>query len=136
MCTRVIKILAFFSQLSEAYQRVYEALVVDLVKDYVPESWIALVQVKSQYYEAVAHRSVGSGLCFAKGALTGKTMETLSFMYCDDEPEPAGSRPKVSTVIDIRVPKDDAERLQLGMYILFLFLSFSLCSLLSGRHAI
>lgn len=107
--------LVLLNQLSESYRRVYDALVVDVVKDYVPESWIALVQVKCQYYEATAHRLVGAGLSFAlRAPLHEKTVETLSFMYSDDEPSPPGSRSKVSTVIDIRVPKDDAERLQLG----------------------
>ena len=83
-------------QLSESYRRVYEALVVDVVKDYVPESWVALVQVKSQYYEATAHRLVGAGLCFAlKLPVSEKTSETLSFMYSDDEPPaPVFSAPK------------------------------------------
>lgn len=32
-------------QLSEGYRRVYDAMSIDVVKDYVPDSWIALVQV-------------------------------------------------------------------------------------------
>ena len=122
------------SQLSDSYQRVYEALSVELVKDYVPDSWIALVQVKSQYYKATAHQMVGSGLVAGIDGrpLSLKTKETLTFMYTEDERVSGGgetranstsnlnftsskpSKDKVSTIIDIRVPKNGAEQLQLG----------------------
>lgn len=119
--------------MSESYQRVYEALSIELVKDYVPDSWIALVQVKSQYYEATAHQMVGSGLVASIDGrpLSLKTKETLTFMYTEDERASGGdanasstsnlnfsaskaSKDKVSTIIDIRVPKNGAEQLQLG----------------------
>ncbi|EFX87285.1 hypothetical protein DAPPUDRAFT_43798, partial [Daphnia pulex] len=89
------------AELSDSYQRVYEALSIELVKDYVPDSWIALVQVKSQYYEATAHQMVGSGLVASIDGrpLSLKTKETLTFI----------------TIIDIRVPKNGAEQLQLGL---------------------
>lgn len=122
------------TQLSDSYQRVYEALSVELVKDYVPDSWIALVQVKSQYYKATAHQMVGSGLVAGIDGrpLSLKTKETLTFMYTEDERVSGGggetrastsnlnftsskpSKDKVSTIIDIRVPKNGAEQLQLG----------------------
>jgi hypothetical protein len=118
--------------LSDSYQRVYEALSVELVKDYVPDSWIALVQVKSQYYKATAHQMVGSGLVAGIDGrpLSLKTKETLTFMYTEDERATGDqtsastsnlnfsaskpSKDKVSTIIDIRVPKNGAEQLQLG----------------------
>ncbi|XP_046646786.1 rhophilin-2-like isoform X1 [Daphnia pulicaria] len=122
------------AELSESYQRVYEALSIELVKDYVPDSWIALVQVKSQYYEATAHQMVGSGLVASIDGrpLSLKTKETLTFMYTEDERASGGdanasstsnlnfsaskaSKDKVSTIIDIRVPKNGAEQLQLGL---------------------
>lgn len=98
----------------------YEALSIELVKDYVPDSWIALVQVKSQYYKATAHQLVGAGLVTTidgRHHLSPKTVETLSFMYSDDqtsETSPPSGKPKVSTIIDIRVPANDNEQLQLG----------------------
>ncbi|XP_045029029.1 rhophilin-2 isoform X1 [Daphnia magna] len=116
------------AELSESYHRVYDALSIELVKDYVPDSWIALVQVKSQYYKAMAHQLVGSGLVAGIDGrpLSLKTKETLTFMYSEDErtngePNFAGhstgkpTKEKVSTIIDIRVPKNDAEQLQLGL---------------------
>ena len=88
----------------------------ELVKDYVPDSWIALVQVKSQYYKAMAHQLVGSGFvaCINGRPLSPKTKETLIFMYTDAGEAPSSKPSKVSTIIDIRVPKNDAEQLQLG----------------------
>lgn len=109
--------------MSESYQRVYEALSIEVVKDYVPDSWIALVQVKSQYYKAMAHQLVGAGLVTTidigsnrHHRLSAKTTETLTFMYSDDQASEttSSSKPKVSTIIDIRVPKNHAEQLQLG----------------------
>lgn len=123
--------------MSESYHRVYDALSIELVKDYVPDSWIALVQVKSQYYKAMAHQLVGSGLVAGIDGrpLSLKTKETLTFMYSEDErtngePNFAGhstgkpTKEKVSTIIDIRVPKNDAEQLQLGASIFCLIFCF------------
>ena len=130
----ILDFSSLITQLSDSYQRVYEALSVELVKDYVPDSWIALVQVKSQYYKATAHQMVGSGLVAGIDGrpLSLKTKETLTFMYTEDERVSGGgetranstsnlnftsskpSKDKVSTIIDIRVPKNGAEQLQLG----------------------
>jgi len=98
------------AELSESYQRVYEAMSIDLVKDYVPPPWIGLVQVKSQYYKGAAHQLVGRGLYHHQGELGLETQETLGFLYADT----TKSNVKISTIIDIRVPKDDVERQQLG----------------------
>jgi len=110
---------------------VYDALSIELVKDYVPESWIALVQVKSQYYKATAHQCVGTGLSYGDDRgrpLSAKTIELLTFLYSDSDDSStdshhhhhhhissSSSSKSMSTVTDIRVPKDDVERLQLGL---------------------
>lgn len=76
---------------------------------------------------------VGSGLVASIDGrpLSLKTKETLTFMYTEDERASGGdanasstsnlnfsaskaSKDKVSTIIDIRVPKNGAEQLQLG----------------------
>ena len=125
-------------QLSESYGRVYQAVIVELVKDYVPPPWVALIQVftwllkknfvinlatlsfiqvKREYYKACAHHLVGRGLHLHRGPLSVKTQETLRFIYgveTDVKPESKKSTKQLSTIIDIRVPKDDAERQQLG----------------------
>lgn len=119
------------AELSESYKRVYDALSIELVKDYVPESWIALVQVKSQYYKATAHQCVGTGLSYGDDRgrpLSAKTIELLTFLYSDSDDSStdshhhhhhhnssSSSSKSMSTVTDIRVPKDDVERLQLGL---------------------
>jgi len=99
------------AELSESYGRVYEAMSIELVKDYVPAPWIGLVQVKSQYYKGAAHQLVGRGLYQHEGALDKKTQETLGFLYATDSPN---QNVKISTIIDIRIPKDDIEKQQLG----------------------
>ena len=82
-------------------------------------------QVKSQYYKAIAHQSAGSGLTFLGVNFKGKPMsdkikETLLFMYSDAEAAStsaaSNANSKVNTIIDIRVPKNDTERLQLGKH--------------------
>jgi len=77
--------------------------------------------VKSQYYKAIGHQSAGSGLTLSglgSRPLSDKTKETLLFMYNDAEVSTssaaAHSNAKINSIIDIRVPKNDAERLQLG----------------------
>ena len=86
---------------------------IELVKDYVPAPWIGLVQVKSQYYKGAAHQLVGRGLYQHEGALDKKTQETLGFLYATDSPN---QNVKISTIIDIRIPKDDIEKQQLGIF--------------------
>lgn len=97
-------------QLSESYQKVYEAVSVDLVKDYVPPPWIALVQVKREYYKASAHHFIGNGLHQHQGPLSKRTKETFSFLYAENNTKSS----KLNTIIDVRVPKDENERIQLG----------------------
>ncbi len=77
--------------------------------------------MKSQYYKAIGHQSAGSGLTLSglgSRPLSDKTKETLLFMYNDAEVSTssaaAHSNAKINSIIDIRVPKNDAERLQLG----------------------
>ena len=103
----------FAAQLSESYERVYRAMGMDVVRDYVPAPWIALVQVKREYYQASAHHLVGRALHYHRGPLTAKTQEMLTFLYAVESDSQTKSS-KINAIIDIRVPKDDAERQQLG----------------------
>jgi hypothetical protein len=60
---------------------------------------------------------VGRGLHLHRGPLSVKTQETLRFIYgveTDVKPDTKKSTKQLNTIIDIRVPKDDAERQQLG----------------------
>jgi len=88
-----------------------------------PCYFFVALQVKREYYKGCAHHLVGRGLFHHVGQLSAKTQETLCFLYGVEadakKPAPASgssSKHQLTTVIDIRVPKDESERQQLGNF--------------------
>lgn len=75
------------------------------VHDYVPYSWISLVQVKKEYYTGMAHYHVAAGVLHEKASqMSPATKDTLQFLHAEI----------ASTQLDIRLPKDEVERRLLG----------------------
>ncbi|KAK9688363.1 PDZ domain [Popillia japonica] len=68
------------TQLSECYNNVYKLITTPSVKDYVPYSWLALIQVKKEFYSAMAHFYAAKGL-LQKNEMTSATIQTLEFLY-------------------------------------------------------
>uniref|UniRef100_A0AAR2LF66 Rhophilin, Rho GTPase binding protein 1 n=1 Tax=Pygocentrus nattereri TaxID=42514 RepID=A0AAR2LF66_PYGNA len=57
------------SSVSDVYSLVLQAMSVPLLKDYVPFSWISVVQVKTQHFRALAHYYTAIALCDCTGEL-------------------------------------------------------------------
>ncbi|XP_044742961.1 rhophilin-2 isoform X2 [Chrysoperla carnea] len=94
------------AQVGEIYGHVHQLITCDPVKDYVPYSWIALVNVKKQHYLALSHYHCAMGLLSEDiMKMSASTKETLHFLHVD-----SGSK----TQLDIKVPVDDSERKLLG----------------------
>ena len=79
------------AHVGEVYEKVFDAISQAPVKDYVPFSWVSLVQVKKEHYRALANFYAGLGLVDQTGELGRRTRETLQFLH-DTRPERAGSR--------------------------------------------
>ncbi|XP_008195133.1 rhophilin-2 isoform X2 [Tribolium castaneum] len=93
------------AHLADCYSQVYQLIMTESVHDYVPYSWISLVQVKKEYYTGMAHYHVASGVLHKEAAkMSPTTKTTLQFLHAET----------ASTQLDIRLPKDDAERRLLG----------------------
>lgn len=90
------------AQLSDCYTHVNQLLSHENVHDYVPYSWISLVQVKREFYTGMAHYHVASGVLHKEASkMSPTTKDTLQFLHSDsDGPN--------------RLPKDDTERRLLG----------------------
>ncbi|XP_063905456.1 rhophilin-2 isoform X3 [Zophobas morio] len=93
------------AHLADCYRQVHEIISTEAVHDYVPYSWISLVQVKKEYYTGMAHFYVASGVLHKEASqMSATTKDTLQFLHAEI----------ASTQLDIRLPKDDAERRLLG----------------------
>jgi hypothetical protein len=93
------------AHLADCYSQVYQIIMNEAVHDYVPYSWISLVQVKKEYYTGMAHYHVASGVLHEEAAkMSAATKDTLQFLHAET----------ASTQLDIRLPKDDSERRLLG----------------------
>uniref|UniRef100_A0AAR2LIM4 Rhophilin, Rho GTPase binding protein 1 n=1 Tax=Pygocentrus nattereri TaxID=42514 RepID=A0AAR2LIM4_PYGNA len=57
------------ARVSDVYSLVLQAMSVPLLKDYVPFSWISVVQVKTQHFRALAHYYTAIALCDCTGTL-------------------------------------------------------------------
>uniref|UniRef100_A0AAR2IWX5 Rhophilin, Rho GTPase binding protein 1 n=1 Tax=Pygocentrus nattereri TaxID=42514 RepID=A0AAR2IWX5_PYGNA len=55
------------ARVSDVYSLVLQAMSVPLLKDYVPFSWISVVQVKTQHFRALAHYYTAIALCDCTG---------------------------------------------------------------------
>ncbi|XP_023343913.1 rhophilin-2 [Eurytemora carolleeae] len=69
------------AHVGEVYEKVYQAISQQQVKDYVPFSWVALIQVKREHYRALAHYYVAVGLLDHTGDLDQRTKDTLLFLH-------------------------------------------------------
>ncbi|XP_046385024.1 rhophilin-2 [Ischnura elegans] len=95
------------AQVSETYSKVHECISSPPVRDYVPHSWVALALVKREHYAALSHLHVALGMLEALpsvDALTTRTRDVLAYIHLEEG----------DTQLEIRVPKDDAERKLLG----------------------
>ena len=90
------------------YEKVHVIISDPPVKDYVPYSWVSLVQVKKEHYRALANFYVALGLLDHDADVSEKTAETLQFLH-DVRTDKAGdgaNRPSV--------PRSAEERKYLG----------------------
>ncbi|TRY97594.1 hypothetical protein DNTS_033220 [Danionella cerebrum] len=55
------------ARVSDVYSLVLQAMSVPLLKDYVPFSWISMVQVKTHHFRALAHYHTAAALCDCSG---------------------------------------------------------------------
>ncbi|XP_016317115.1 rhophilin-1-like [Sinocyclocheilus anshuiensis] len=55
------------ARVSDVYSLVLQAMSVPLLKDYVPFSWISMVQVKTHHFRALAHYYTAAALCDSSG---------------------------------------------------------------------
>ncbi|XP_065168699.1 rhophilin-2 isoform X2 [Atheta coriaria] len=123
------------AQLSECYDHVHQLIQQQMVKDYVPYSWSALVQVKREYHIGMAHYHAAMGILHAEvSQMSAQTKDTLQFLHVES----------ASTQLDIRLPKDDLERRLLGRAHLRQALVLQeegqrlhrMCRELKGKHAL
>jgi len=89
------------AHVGEVYEKVHQAISQQQVKDYVPFSWVALIQVKREHYRALAHYFVAVGLLDHEGSLLQRTRDTLIFLHDVKESK-------------LKVPETVAERRYLG----------------------
>ncbi|XP_049826828.1 rhophilin-2-like isoform X2 [Aethina tumida] len=85
------------SQLADCYSQVYQLISHESVHDYVPYSWISLIQVKREYYTGMAHFHSAQGVLH-KDATKPSANKTMQ--YVED----------LTSQSDLRLPKDEAER--------------------------
>lgn len=57
------------ARVSDVYSLVLQAMSVPLLKDYVPFSWISMVQVKTHHFRALAHYYTAVALCDCSGLI-------------------------------------------------------------------
>ncbi|XP_046667846.1 LOW QUALITY PROTEIN: rhophilin-2-B [Homalodisca vitripennis] len=94
------------AQVSEVYCSVQTLISVSAVRDYVPYSWLSLVQVKREHYAALAHHHSAEGLLARDlDSLSARTKQALQLLHRDTDPR---------TQLDISEPHDDHERKLLG----------------------
>uniref|UniRef100_A0AAR2KHR1 Rhophilin, Rho GTPase binding protein 1 n=1 Tax=Pygocentrus nattereri TaxID=42514 RepID=A0AAR2KHR1_PYGNA len=60
------------ARVSDVYSLVLQAMSVPLLKDYVPFSWISVVQVKTQHFRALAHYYTAIALCDCTAKAPGR----------------------------------------------------------------
>lgn len=94
------------AQVSETYCTVQTLISVSAVKDYVPYSWLSLVQVKREHYSALAHYHSAVGLLSHDlESLSDQTRQVLQYLHVDSDSK---------TQLDIKEPHDNHERKTLG----------------------
>lgn len=77
------------------------------MRDYVPYSWLSLVQVKREHYSALAHYHSAIGLLTHDlETLSDQTRLVLQYLHVDGDDK---------TQLDIKEPHDNQERKLLGI---------------------
>ncbi|GAB6027157.1 hypothetical protein CHUAL_013914 [Chamberlinius hualienensis] len=94
------------AQVAEAYSRVHSCISVPPVKDYVPYSWILLILVKAEHFRALSHYFVSIGLLDFNDELSVELEDMLECIQISDANK--------TMLIDIKVPKNQNERILLG----------------------
>jgi len=90
------------AHVGDVYEKVYLAISQQQVKDYVPFSWVSLIQVKREHYRALAHYYVAVGLLdHDEPTLHQRTKDTLMFLHDTKESK-------------LQVPDSPADRKYLG----------------------
>ncbi|XP_043286850.1 rhophilin-2 isoform X2 [Venturia canescens] len=93
------------SQVATVYNEVHGSISRQLVRDYVPESWISLILIKREHHLALAHRHCAAALLERKlSEFSNESKLTLERMQESDG----------KTQIEFTLPKDDNERQLLG----------------------
>ena len=70
MLTNVIFFFSLFFQVAEKYRDTYCKMSVDVVKSYLPFSWISMAQTKEFFYKGLAHYYVAMALIGQKGCVS------------------------------------------------------------------
>ncbi|XP_056621399.1 rhophilin-1 [Triplophysa dalaica] len=86
------------ARVSDVYSLVLQAMSVPLLKDYVPFSWISMVQVKTHHFRALAHYYTAVALCDCSG------------MRYDDDDDDEGR--EIKALIQIHTRRPDKLNLQ------------------------
>jgi hypothetical protein len=100
------------AHVSEVYEKVFDAISQQPVKDYVPFSWVSLAQVKREHYKALANFYTALGLLEHEGDLERKARETLQFLH--DLRPVAGAAGAGQKAVRPAVPETRGQRLLLG----------------------
>uniref|UniRef100_A0A8D8V8P2 Rhophilin-2 n=1 Tax=Cacopsylla melanoneura TaxID=428564 RepID=A0A8D8V8P2_9HEMI len=96
------------AQVAEVYMSLLSLITVPEVKDYVPFSWISLIQVKKEHYLALSHYYCASGLLNKSLAnISSNTQTVLSYLHIPQEN-------KKNILIQFE-PEDESQRKQLGV---------------------
>ena len=67
-------------QVSDLYEEVYRQMTSSVLRDYVPSSWVSMIQVKHNYFTALAHFNVATGLIDQDGRLK-KSVIQIRFRF-------------------------------------------------------
>ena len=67
--------------LSDTYHEVLQTVVNTTVKDCIPYSWLCLVQVKREHFQALADYYVALGLSNHQGKLAERSLENFEFLH-------------------------------------------------------
>ncbi|XP_042908259.1 rhophilin-2 [Parasteatoda tepidariorum] len=95
------------AQVAFVYGSVYQIMNNSSVKDYVPFSWISLLQVKSEHYKALSHHYAAVGLLEHTGEINKDVEAMLEYVHSKDTSNNI-------TYMDVQVPRSQEERRQLG----------------------
>lgn len=107
------------------YTQVHEAMLVGIVRDYLPASWVTLVQIKSLYYKGRAHQHAAEALLWftedtsqeaAKNGLkeddhglSNRALEILQYFHKKLE------EGQSDTILEFTMPTTAKERTYLGL---------------------